>query len=95
MWRYLLIYGVYVYPINPRLKISLLHRRSLSSWTSRTTCADGEYNANYLILRVTLASAMSTGKNALGSFYLLVWRRLGHFETIGLPDGKKIIISLD
>jgi hypothetical protein len=57
--------------------------------------SDLECSANYLILRVTLASAMSPGKIALGSFFVLVWRRLGHFETISLPDGKKIIISLD
>jgi len=57
--------------------------------------SDLECSANYLILRVALASVMAPRKNALGSFYLLVWRRLGHFETIGLPDGKKIIISLD
>jgi len=89
MQRYLLIYGVDVYPVNPRLKISLLHRRAFSSWALRTTYTDCECNANYLILRVSLASALAPGKIALGSFYVLGWRRLGHFTTMYLPDGKK------
>ena len=90
----MLNYGVDVHPVHPKPKISLLHLRAFSSRTLSATYADCECNANSLILKVTLASAMAPGKNALGSFYLLVVRRFGHFETIGLPDGKKII-SLD
>jgi hypothetical protein len=51
--------------------------------------SDLECNANYLILRVTLAAAMAPSKIALGSFCVLGWRRLEHFTTVYLPDGKK------
>ena len=88
LWRYLLIYGVDVYPINPRPKISLQHRGVFSSRVKRHL-SDLECSANYLILRVSLASALAPGKIALGSFYVLGWRRLGHFTTMYLPDGKK------
>ena len=88
LWRYLLDYGVDVHPVHPKPKISLLRLRALSSRTLSATYADCECNANSLILRVILASAMAPDKNALGAFYLPVVRRFGHFETICLPDGK-------
>jgi hypothetical protein len=68
MWRYLLINGVDVYPVNPRLKISLLHRRTFSKLMLLTTYTDCECNAKYPILRVSLASGLAPGKNALESF---------------------------
>jgi hypothetical protein len=55
----------------------------------RAIWSDLECSAKYLILRVSLASALAPGKIALGSFYVLGWRRLGHFTTMYLPDGKK------